>query len=157
MDIKHYHLCADISLRPIWHCEPPEIVVTFNNNIIYAGMLTTELLLTVDEQLPLGKYDITVEFVNKKDSDSHNGKDKAVIIDSITLNNIVNPKFVWTGIYEPKYPELWKKEQQDLGVVLKPQSSNLNYLGWNGKWTLTIDVPIFTWIHKIQNLGWIYD
>jgi hypothetical protein len=34
---------------------------------------------------------------------------------------------------------------------------NHTYLSWNGKWTLTFDVPVFTWIHRVQNLGWIYD
>jgi len=157
VDTRLYRLDCRLLLRPVWYEEPPEIIVTFNNNIVYAGMLTTELLLTIDEQLPADTYNLTVEFVNKKDSDSLNGHDKAVIIDSIILNNIVDPKFVWAGIYQPNYPELWAQEQQARGVVLKPQLNNLNYLGWNGKWTLTFDVPVFTWIHKTQNLGWIYD
>jgi hypothetical protein len=29
-------------------------------------------------------------------------------------------------------------------------------MGWNGRWELNFRVPIFTWIHQLENLGWIY-
>lgn len=35
--------------------------------------------------------------------------------------------------------------------------TNATYLGWNGLWVLEFELPIFTWIHKLENLGWIYD
>lgn len=30
-----------------------------------------------------------------------------------------------------------------------------NYLGFNGKWTLTFDRPFYQWLHQAQNQGWL--
>ena len=93
---------------------------------------------------------LTVELVDKVDQE-------AVVIESVSFFGIEDPKFAWAGVYTPVYPEPWATEQQDQGVVVKPQLCPHTYLSWNGKWTLTFDLPVFTWIHKVQDLGWIYD
>ena len=92
---------------------------------------------------------LDILFFNKVDSDA----DTAIIIDSIEFFGITDPQFVWTGTYCPIYPEPWHSQQ-----ISKPatQLHQQNYLGWNGTWRLDFEVPVFTWIHKIQNLGWIY-
>ena len=82
------------------------------------------------------------------------GKDEldpstALIIDEVKLNGISNPKFVYQGIYYPDYP----KHLLGSDKVLHHQ----NYLSWNGVWHLDFTVPIYTWIHKTLDLGWIYD
>jgi hypothetical protein len=92
---------------------------------------------------------LTVELLDKQDQE-------AVIVESVSFFGIKDPKFAWTGIYEPDYPEPWATEQCSLGVVLKPQLCPHTYLSWNGKWRLTFSVPVFTWIHQTQDLGWIY-
>jgi hypothetical protein len=92
---------------------------------------------------------LTVEMFDKKDQE-------AVIIERVDFFGIADPKFAWAGVYEPDYAEPWATEQRSQGVVLKPQLSPHTYLGWNGKWTLTFSVPVFTWMHRTQNLGWIY-
>jgi hypothetical protein len=81
---------------------------------------------------------------------------EAVIIKQVDFFGISDPQFAWSGVYEPSYPEPWATEQRSQGVVLKPQLCPHTYLGWPGKWTLTFSVPVFTWMHKTQNLGWIY-
>jgi hypothetical protein len=102
---------------------------------------------------------LQVEFLNKLPNDTVPGSnlDKAVVIESVSFFGITDPKFAWAGVYEPIYPEPWATEQQDQGVVLKQRLCPHTYLSWNGKWTLTFTVPVFTWIHRVQNLGWIYD
>lgn len=30
-----------------------------------------------------------------------------------------------------------------------------NYLGFNGKWTLTIDRPFYQWLHQVTGQGWL--
>jgi hypothetical protein len=93
--------------------------------------------------------ELTVELVNKT-------AQEAVVIESVNFFGIEDPKFAWAGVYAPIYPEPWATEQQNQGVVLKQHLGPHTYLGWPGKWTLTFDVPVFTWIHRVQNLGWIY-
>jgi hypothetical protein len=155
MDTKKYRLVAKIQLTPRCSSTAPEIVVTFDGNIIYAGTLSCTTTFDVDQELIAGEYQLSVEFLNKLDidTDTVNNIDKAVIVDQITFNDIQSPNFVWAGEYCPKYPEPWASQQQNLEPLLKSH----NYLGWNGKWTLTFSVPIFTWIHQTENLGWIYN
>jgi hypothetical protein len=102
------------------------------------------------------KQNISVTFKNKKDSDTIPGGDKAVRIDKIVFNNINSDRFVWAGKYIPIYPNPWAGEQLAQGIVLDPILRYHNYLGWNGTWSLDFTVPIFTWIHTIEDLGWVY-
>lgn len=153
----NYPVELDIHLRSLWHNTPPEINIGINDDI-------KNIILSEDRifhyQFTTGETStITVELLNKKDADTvpDKGLDKAVIIESISFFGISDPKFVWAGVYEPNYPEPWATEQQNQGVVLKQHLSPHTYLGFNGKWTLTFSVPVFTWIHKVQDLGWIYD
>lgn len=156
MDTRLHHLLCQILLKPVFHNDPPEIVVSFDSTIIYAGHLSTDLELTIDQQLPPGKYQLDVEFKNKNNTDTTASNDKAVIIQQVSFNKIHSKKFAWAGVYQPVYPEPWATEQRLNNIELKPQLTAHTYLGWNGKWTLTFSMPIFTWIHQTENLGWIY-
>ena len=40
----------------------------------------------------------------------------------------------------------------DKNPVLQPHT----YLGWNGRWVLEFETPVFTWIHRLEDLGWLY-
>jgi hypothetical protein len=88
---------------------------------------------------------IIVEHFDKSDLDPTT----AVIIDSISFFNIEDPKFVLAGIYYPDYPKHYDNKIAQL--------FEQNYLGWNGRYILDFTVPVFTWMHKTQNLGWIYN
>jgi hypothetical protein len=92
---------------------------------------------------------LEIVFYNKPDTDNT----MAVVIDKIEFFGISDPKFVWAGVYAPKYPEPWYSQQTPQPAAELCQQ---NYLGWNGSWRLDFDIPVFTWIHRIQNLGWIY-
>jgi hypothetical protein len=149
-----YPVELDIQLQSVWHNNPPEINIGINNDIQRIILSKDHIFhyeFTADNTATL-----TVELLNKADADTipDKGLDKAVIIESVSFFGISDPKFVWAGVYEPKYPEPWYSEQTP-----RPESllKNHTYLGWNGKWTLTFDLPVFTWIHKVQDLGWIYD
>ena len=142
-----------IKLTPVWYNDPPYVILSFDEEIIYAGHLYQTHNFSIEQDLLPGQHTIAVEFTNKKNNDTQDNLDKAVVIEQITFNNITDQKFVWVGQYRPCYPEPWASQQTNLLPVLDHQ----NYLGWNGKWTLTFDVPVFTWIHKTLDLGWIYD
>ena len=149
-----YPVKIEIKLRPVWHDNPPEINIGVNNDIqrtVLTDNQTFHYEFTADNTATL-----SVELLNKTNADTipAKGLDKAVIIESISFFGITDPRFIWMGSYEPRYPEPWYSEQ-----TVKPESllKNHTYLAWNGKWTLTFDLPVFTWIHRVQNLGWIYD
>ena len=151
-----YQVKLAVTLRPVWHSDPPQIKIGVDD--VLSDVILTETTTFNFDVDAVDKCKLIIEFLNKTDQDTtpEQNLDKAVVIESIDFFGISDPRFVWSGIYEPTYPELWATEQRDLGVILTPQLSNTNYLAWNGKWTLTFDVPVFTWIHKVQDLGWIY-
>lgn len=92
---------------------------------------------------------LEINHTNKSATDSST----AVIIDRIEFFGIADPKFIWQGVYYPEYPEPWYSEQ-----TVKPLSAlpAQTYLGWNGVYRLEFGIPVFTWMHQVQDLGWIY-
>lgn len=92
---------------------------------------------------------VEVVFNNKSDTDSIT----AVIVDKVEFFGVSDPRFVWAGVYTPKYPEPWYSQQTPRPPAQLPQQS---YMGWNGTWRLDFEVPVFTWMHKILDWGWIY-
>ena len=133
-----------VTLRPVDH---PTIRVGVNGDVLTVVLVKTQ---TMDFEFTSDKdCQLTVELVDKKDQE-------AVVVESVRFFGITDPKFAWSGVYEPQYPEPWATQQHNQGVVLKQHLSPHTYLSWPGKWTLTFDVPVFTWIHRVQNLGWIY-
>jgi len=153
VDTKLYHLRMNVWLTPRISVDPPEIEVQFNGNQIYQGTLTTTSCFKIDRHLPAGSQEFTIKFTNKKDTDTTETADKAVIVDRVEFNDINSPRFAWAGVYQPDYPEPWYSQQT---VAPKPLLKSHTYLGWNGQWTLTFTTPIFTWIHSVEDLGWIY-
>jgi len=137
-----------VVLSPVHNTGPVPIKIGINDKIeeISIDSVTVKNF----EFLHNGAGKLHIELVNKTDQE-------AVIIEQVSFFGIQDPKFAWAGVYQPRYPEPWATEQRNQGLVLTPELCPHTYLGWPGIWTLTFDVPVFTWIHKIQGLGWIYD
>ena len=145
-----YRVKLAVSLFPVIGHSFPEVQVSVPGQ-------TIQTLLHRPEKFELEFTGTTgwleIQMVNKAPTDQHT----AIIIDKIEFFGIHDPKFVWQGQYIPEYPEPWATEQKADGVVLDSELSNVTYLGWNGTWRLRFGIPVFTWIHEIQNLGWIHD
>ena len=142
-----YPVKLSVVLSPIHHANPILVNIGTNDNLTTVNLQDTT---TINFEFATAEScTLTVELPTKQDQE-------AVIVESVSFFGIEDPKFAWAGIYQPKYPEPWASEQKSQGVVLKQQLVAHTYLGWPGKWTLTFTVPVFTWIHQTQNLGWIY-
>jgi hypothetical protein len=108
--------------------------------------------ITVDKEMQIklfhqgySKARLTIEHYGKAELDPTT----ALIINEIKFNGISNPKFVYQGVYYPNYP----KHLIGNDAVLPHK----HYLSWNGVWQLEFTLPIYTWIHKTLDFGWIYD
>jgi hypothetical protein len=156
MDIKKYRTEIKLYITPVWHKEPPICAVRFSKDVMFNEEITKSKVYSYEEYLEEGNHDIIIKFLNKKNYDTIDGKDKAIKIDKIVFNNIEGEKFVWQGIYQPIYPEPWLSQQKKLNKTPMPTLTAQTYLGWNGEWKLTYSAPIFTWIHKVKAHGWIY-
>jgi hypothetical protein len=135
-----------VTLTPKLGKVPPEVFVSVPGHVVSETLWKTKRV-ELEFDAPVGWIEIV--FMNKPELD----RDMAVIIDQIEFFGISDSKFVWSGAYMPKYPEPWYSQQ-----IEKPPAKLLqqNYMGWNGTWRLDFTVPVFTWMHKTLNLGWIY-
>lgn len=156
MDTDLMLLDCQIHLTPKWFANIPLITIRFEEETVYTGDLIRPSVFSIQRNLLPGSYSVSIDFLNKTDKDTVLEKDldMAVVIDRIEFNKISKPKFVWEGEYRPIYNPEWVEQQT---VVPSAVLKNINYLGWNGTWRLNFTVPIFTWIHKTLNYGWIYD
>lgn len=140
MDTLHL-VDLKITLVPIFYRDPPEIKVGVN------GWLSPHEL-TKPTSFEFKFYSrasscVQVEFCNKWSNDTvpELGLDKAVVVESVSFFGVEDARFAWAGVYQPK----------DMDPL-----NGQTYLSWNGIWTLAFDVPVFSWMHKTQGLGWIY-
>lgn len=95
-------------------------------------------VVIINQYLPL-LSPINIDFIlyNKHYNLEH---ETAVIINNITIDNIdIIPKYDYLAEYD-----------NDHGFK-KPT----NYLGFNGKWSLTIDRPFYHWLHQHSGQGWL--
>jgi len=149
---RQYHIDISIRLEPIWFNNPPKMRIGVNDQLEEV-ILEKETTFNYAYDAVGGPGKLQVDFFGKSidDTNIYTGQDTAIIIKEITLNGISDPRFVWAGIYYPIYPD-WI-DHSELTPTLSPHT----YLGWNGSWILNFKLPIFTWIHKINGMGWIYD
>ena len=128
-----------VTLEPVGK---PWVIVEANGQ----GQLQ-QLVTTTDfsfEFKSTDRGDLKVTHFNKADHDVAT----AVIVKEIKFFGISDPRFVWSGLYYPEYPEHYADKTSPL--------PGHGYLGWNGRYLLEFTVPVFTWIHQTQSLGWIY-
>lgn len=155
MDIM-FNLRGSMTLEPVWWKEYPHVSVFLDQDLLHQGPIFEKTKIPFARVVGPGKHKLEICFYGKTDSDTdiNTGKDKAVVIKDIEFFGITSPRFVWSGIYRPVYPTNWASQQTH---VPPATLTNLDYLGWNGTWCLEFEAPIFTWIHQIENLGWLYD
>ena len=135
-----------VTLLPKYSSVPPDVLVSVPGQIVRKTLREPQRIeLEFNESFGW----LEVVFMNKPDHDP----DMAVVIDQVEFFGISDPKFVWEGVYTPRYPEPWYSQQLQKPAENLPQQ---NYMGWNGTWRLNFTVPVFTWMHGVLNLGWVY-
>jgi hypothetical protein len=137
-------------LQAVYKETHPNIIVRIDSHKVYQGPVNDEQCINFAHDVDAGEHQLTVEFDNKTDPEM------AVIIHRIEFFEIASPKFIWRGVYRPRYPESYVTEHRAKQITVSPTLTNCNYLGWNGTWTLTFTAPIFIWIHQVEDLGWMY-
>jgi hypothetical protein len=85
----------------------------------------------------LKPFSIVIELYNKHYTSEY---ETAVIIEKLLIDNIeIIPKYDYLAEYD-----------NDHGF-----KNPTNYLGFNGKWSLTIDRPFYHWLHQHSGQGWL--
>lgn len=106
-------------------------------------------VVTLQFDLLPGDHRLSLKFLNKNYSETSTECDMAVIIEKVTFQN-VDYDFKIYSRYRPQYPSPWAEQQDNLKSEIHG-----NYLGWNGEWFLDFQTPIYTWIHRRLDLGWL--
>lgn len=156
---KTYGVTVEVYLKAVFWHRWPTVRVSLDNEVKNLVLSEDTMVSFVKEAHKDDVLVLKVEHWGKTPSD-HNlveNVDTAVIIDRIVLNGLESPRFVWQGQYTPQYDVDYVKECKNLGIELEPVLKNSNYLGWNGVWCLEFTAPVFAWVHRLENLGWIYD
>jgi len=127
-------LDIQIQLKPVGL---PNIWVKVNQDYIGYSQLSEPIILDYRIGL-LNPFSITVELHNK-DYDIDNTT--AVIIERLSVDNIdIIPKYDYLAEY----------------INDHDNKNPTSYLGFNGKWTLTIDRPFYHWLHEHSGQGWLF-
>ena len=139
--MKNYsELLATDTLIPITiEVEPvgsPEVQLIINDNIINYSVLTNSIIITDFAQL-LSPITVSVELINKHYTLEY---ETAVVIKRLSIDNInLIPEYDYLAEYSNDHNN----------------NNPTHYLGFNGKWTLTIDRPFYQWLHLAQAQGWL--
>lgn len=127
----------------------PKINILLDKQLHQTLELSKPTELLIEENLSQGLHSLIVEFTNKNYQETSKDKDMAVLINLVKFQYI-NYDFKIFGRYFPDYPEPWASQQPCLAKEVYS-----SYLGWNGKWEMDFEVPIYPWIHKKLQLGWL--
>ena len=148
-----YKTDIGFALVPKWADLAPLTKVRLDDELIWDGRISHVKTFDITRSLIKGTHSLTIELYEKSDVD----RDQALAITNLRFGGISSQRFVWQSVYRPCYPEPWATEQRSAHKDLLCELESVNYLGWNGTWSLQFNVPVFTWIHQVENLGWIYD
>lgn len=144
-------------IEPVFWGDLPEIRIEFNGQTLYhdrlAETLVKDWLLSADLQNRLSVF-----LLNKRDADTAPGRDKAVKISKLGLENLFFPSISHQSRYRPIYSNGYHDYAEKNGIKVEPVIHS-NYLGFNGEWYLEFTWPVFSWIYSIEtnDMGWVYE
>ena len=122
-----------VELEPVG---TPDITVSVNDVIDdYPGLSDTIILDYHVDLLDL--FAVNIELRNKHYTTEY---ETAVIIKRLSIDNIeLIPQYDYLARY----------------INDHDNNNPTSYLGFNGKWTLTIDRPFYHWLHQHSGQGWL--
>lgn len=153
MDTELHKIDISLEIEPCWKSVPPLVRLSFDGDMAWNSTLESVRIFEHHDLLIPGTHTLEIELYGKSDLDP----DQALRIRNLSFGGIKSQRFVWQSVYSPCYPEPWASQQRSQHQELLSQIQATDYLGWNGIWRLEFTSPIFTWIHRIENLGWIYN
>jgi hypothetical protein len=141
----------DLVIKPHWWQTVPQISYGIDNDLINTISISNTVTIRLAYPFNPGSHKFWLTYNNKNYSECVLDKnlDMAIEIESVIIEGMTLDRFRWAGEYYPDYPDDYPDKQ--------PVIKSATYLGWNGRWELPFTTPIFTWIHRLENLGWLYE
>ena len=115
----------------------PEVCVQIGKNNITGIMKEA---LDIECKMPINEpFSVEIELFNKEYKPD---QETAIKIKMLSIDNTI----ILPGL-----------EHQAQYVNDQNYTNPTNYLGFNGKWTLTFDRPFYQWLHQISGQGWLLE
>jgi hypothetical protein len=122
-----------VELEPVG---TPDVSVSVGDVTDHYPVLTSNIALDYHIDL-LDLFSINIELRNKHYTTEY---ETAVVIRRLCIDNIeLTPEYDYLAKYNNDHNN----------------SNPTNYLGFNGKWTLTVDRPFYHWLHEHSGQGWL--
>jgi hypothetical protein len=141
----------DVAIKSHWWQSVPVISYGIDEFLINTIPIQNKTNLRIAYPFLNGQHKFWISYNNKNYNECilEKNLDMSIEIESVTIEGITVDRFKWAGEYKPNYPVDYPHKQ--------PVIKSATYLGWNGRWELPFTTPIFTWIHQLENLGWLYE
>jgi len=124
-----------IELEPIG---TPTVSWSINNNTVEGTVVKSPVTVTNFISL-FDPLLVSVTLSNKTYSLEH---ETAIVIKRLTVDGVdIVPRYDYLTEY----------------INDHNNTNPTSYLGFNGKWTLTINRPFYQWLHQVQGQGWLLD
>lgn len=131
----------------------PKVVISVDDEVVSDVPVSQAQTFLIERELPIGKHKVEIYFHNKNYRESGYNKEMAVLVKHIKFQH-VDKDLHHLSKYVPEYPESFIVEQRKQGNEW-PESLISNHLGWNGKYIVEFETPIYKWLHKKLHLGWL--
>lgn len=126
-------LNVTLELEPVGS---PLVTVLINNKVQYHSTMSEPVVIDTYLAL-LDPFVIDIVLSDKHYTVEY---ETAVVINKLAIDNIdLVPQYDYLANYQNDHNN----------------NNPTNYLGFNGKWTLTIDRPFYHWLHQAQGQGWL--
>ena len=131
----------------------PKVLIKIDNEMICDKEILGEESIHIEKKISIGDHRLEIHFYNKNLKESGYSNEMAILIKHIRFQHI-KKDFHFLSKYSPEYPHEFITGQQKQGKEW-PESILSNHLGWNGKYIINFQTPIYRWLHKNLNLGWL--
>jgi hypothetical protein len=131
----------------------PMVDVILDNKLIHQHVIDQKKYVILHNiELELGKsHHLKLKRYNKTDDQCKiidgEKKDQYIILDRVALDGIDVENLIWSrSWYEPDYPSIWKKEQEQSGIVLEKKIIGETWLSHNGEWNFEFFSPFYRFV-----------
>lgn len=151
--MNNYVIKIKILLEPIYQDAAPQIIYGIDTNILSQQSIRYAQEIVINTKLSLGSHRFFLELVNKDYAANKKDRDMHIKIKHIGFQEM-EENFHYFSKYRPMYPTQWLQQQKEMGKEW-PETILSNHMGWNGTYYIDFETPIYKWIHKKLNLGWL--
>lgn len=142
LELESVDICVSLS-SSFWQ-DPPKTKVFIDDNLIYEGQIVNPIDVQWTGSLEEGQHKIIVELYDKNKYQTliENGtivKDQLINIDKITLDEID------IGFLKHSLSKYYPDKSSHSSDIPECVTECVN-LGWNGKWELAFNSPVYIWL-----------